>query len=91
MKVSDRLQQIMDLFHNNGTIVEEQDDLFAENSWVQVMMGQGLLPKQYHPIVDMMSDRDLHMFMRQQETNLERSVSGLPQHLQYIQHFLRQG
>ncbi|WP_100658592.1 tryptophan halogenase family protein [Alteromonas flava] len=90
MKVSDRLQQIMDLFHNNGTIIEEQDDLFAENSWVQVMMGQGLQPKQYHPIVDMMSDRDLHMFMRQQETVVQQKLSGLPLHMQFIQHFLNQ-
>ncbi len=89
MKVSDRLQQIMDLFHNNGTIVEEQDDLFAENSWVQVMMGQGLIPKQYHPIVDMMSDRDLHMFMRQQENVIQQKLSKLPMHAQFIQHFLK--
>lgn len=89
MKVSDRLQQIMDLFHNNGTIVEEQDDLFAENSWVQVMMGQGLIPKQYHPIVDMMSDRDLNMFMRQQENVIQQKLSKLPMHTQFIQHFLK--
>lgn len=90
MKVSDRLQQIMNMFHSNGTIVEEQDDLFAENSWVQVMMGQGMIPKQYHPIVDMMSDRDLNMFMRQQETVVQQQLSKLPPHTQFIQHFLRQ-
>ena len=90
MKVSDRLQQILNLFHNNGTIVEEQDDLFAENSWVQVMMGQGLTPKQYHPIVDMMSDRDLNQFMRQQENVVQQTVSRLPMHTQFIQHFLSQ-
>jgi tryptophan halogenase len=89
MKVSDRLQQILDLFHNNGTIIEEQDDLFAENSWVQVMMGQGLIPKQYHPIVDMMSDRDLNTFMRQQEHVIQQQLSKLPMHTQFIQHFLR--
>ncbi|MDM7860393.1 tryptophan 7-halogenase [Alteromonas sp. ASW11-36] len=90
MKVSDRLQQILNLFQNNGTIVEEQDDLFAENSWVQVMMGQGLIPKQYHPIVDMMGDRDLNMFMRQQENVVQQTVSRLPSHTQFIQHFLNQ-
>jgi len=89
MKVSDRLQQIMALYQNNGTIIEETDDLFAENSWVQVMMGQGLTPKQYHPIVDMMSDRDLNMFMRQQESAVQRQLSKLPAHTQFIQHFLR--
>lgn len=89
MKVSDRLQQIMDLFHNNGTIIEEQDDLFAENSWVQVMMGQGLMPRQYHPIVDMMSDRDLNMFMRQQENVVQQHLSKLPMHTQFIEHFLK--
>ncbi|MFC3096031.1 tryptophan 7-halogenase [Alteromonas sediminis] len=89
MKVSDRLQQIMDLFANNGTIVEEQDDLFAENSWVQVMMGQGLTPKQYHPIVDMMSDRDLNTFMRQQESQIQQQLANLPMHTQFIQYLLQ--
>lgn len=88
IKVSDRLQQIIELFKNNGTIIEEQDDLFAENSWVQVMMGQGLTPKQYHPIVDMMNDRDLLNFMRQQEQNAISVVSQLPMHTQFIQRFL---
>lgn len=90
MKVSDRLQQMLDLFRNNGTIIEEQDDLFAENSWVQVMMGQGLIPKQYHPIVDMMSDRDLNNFMRQQETNIQKQLTSLPMHTQFIQYFMSQ-
>ena len=88
IKVSDRLQQILNLFNNNGTIIEEQDDLFAENSWVQVMLGQGLTPKQYHPIVDMMSDRDLNMFMRQQEANIQKQLTSLPPHTQFIQHFM---
>jgi tryptophan halogenase len=90
MKVSDRLQQILNMFDNNGTIIEEQDDLFAESSWVQVMMGQGLLPKQYHPIVDMMSDRDLNNFIKQQENNVQNNIMKLPQHTQFIQHFLSQ-
>ena len=90
MKVSDRLQQILNMFDNNGTIIEEQDDLFAESSWVQVMMGQGLLPKQYHPIVDMMSDRDLNNFIKQQESNVQNNIMKLPQHTQFIQHFLSQ-
>lgn len=90
MKVSDRLQQILDLFARNGTVVEEQDDLFAENSWVQVMMGQGITPEQYHPIVDMMSDRDLNAFMRQQESNVHSTVSNLPKHTQFIQAIMQQ-
>ena len=90
MKVSDRLQQILNMFHSNGTIIEEQDDLFAESSWVQVMMGQGLLPKQYHPIVDMMSDRDLNNFIKQQESNVQKHITKLPQHAIFIQRFLSQ-
>ena len=38
-------------------------ELFGENSWVQVMLGQGLVPEQYHPIVDMMSEEELKGFL----------------------------
>ena len=88
MKVSDRLQQFLELFARNGTVVEEQDDLFAESSWVQVMMGQGLVPEQYHPIVDMMSDRELNNFMKQQHSNVQNMLRNVPKHHQFIQHFL---
>ncbi len=34
-------------------------ELFAENSWVQVMMGQGIMPRSHHPIAAKLRDDEL--------------------------------
>ena len=59
MAIPDSLQHRIDLFKESGRIFQKANDVFAENSWSQVMLGQGLLPEQYHPIVNMMSDDEL--------------------------------
>jgi tryptophan halogenase len=89
MEISDRLQQYMDLFEANGSLVEEQDDLFKESSWVQVMMGQGITPKSYHPIVDMMSDGELNKFMKAQQQKVGQVMTKLPGHKQFIDLYMQ--
>ena len=56
MPIPDGLRHRLDLFKQTGRVFQEAGDVFAENNWVQVMLGQGLVPEQYHPIVDSMSD-----------------------------------
>lgn len=90
MPVSERLESRLELFKKTGTVIEEADDLFAENSWVQVMMGQGILPESYHPIVDMMSKQELTGFMQNQRNKVQHMLSQLPSHQQFIQLYMKQ-
>lgn len=52
MPIPDTLQQKLDLFRANGRIFRINNELFTEPSWFEVMFGQGLRPKGYHPLVD---------------------------------------
>ena len=52
MPIPDTLQQKLDLFKANGRIFRINNELFTEPSWFEVMFGQGLRPKGYHPLVD---------------------------------------
>ena len=61
-----------------------QDDVFAENSWVQVMMGQGIVPERYHNVVDSMSSEQLTQFLNGIQQNVERTVSALPNHGAFV-------
>jgi tryptophan halogenase len=38
-------QQKIELFRETGRVFRKNEELFAENSWVQVMMGQGIEPQ----------------------------------------------
>jgi len=84
MDVPASLQHRIDLFRESGRVFRAPNELFAENSWIQVMLGQGLTPSQHHPIADLMADRELNGFLEQIRTGVEQTVSQLPTHAQYV-------
>ena len=91
MTVPDSLSHRLALFRESGRVFKPQDDVFAENSWVQVMMGQGIIPQQYHPIVDMMSDDELGALLGSHRDSVRQLVSKLPPHDEFVTHYCQQG
>ncbi len=89
MSIPDSLQHRIDLFKETGRVFKVPTELFGENSWIQVMLGQGLHPEQYHPIVNMMSDSELDYFMENIKRKIEAVVSQLPEHQQFIDHYCK--
>ena len=84
MPVPDSLQQKIDLFRETARVFRRNEELFAENSWVQVMMGQGIAPHSHHPIAETLSDDELTRLLRLLRDQVERTVSGLPDHAAYV-------
>lgn len=84
MDVPDSLKHKMQLFQECGRLYHDPDDLFRETSWVQVMMGQGLLPRDYSPIADAISDEDLSGFLGSVEKIIHSAVDTLPDHAEFI-------
>jgi tryptophan halogenase len=84
MAIPDSLQHRLDLFKQTGRVFQQAGDVFAENNWTQVMLGQGLIPDQYHPIVDMMSDSELENFLSNLKQRTDSVVSQLPKHEEFI-------
>ena len=84
MPVPDSLQQKIDLFRETARVFRRNEELFAENSWVQVMMGQGIAPQSHHPIAEKLSDDELTRLLRLLRDQVERTVSGLPDHAAYV-------
>jgi tryptophan halogenase len=87
MHIPETLKHRMELFRETGTVYKLQDDVFAENSWVQVMMGQGLIPEAYHPIVDQMSGPELSQFLAKNMEKVEQGMSQLPDHTAFIRRY----
>lgn len=83
MDVPDSLARRLTIFRESGQIHRKNNELF-DDSWQQVMIGQGLLPEAYHPIADMMSEQELQNFLTHIKTNIDRTVAGLPTHRQYL-------
>ena len=64
----------------------EGSELF-DDSWQQVMIGQGLMPQSYHPIVDTMSRQELETLLNSIKQGIEKTVAKLPPHQDYITRF----
>jgi tryptophan halogenase len=87
MDIPDSLRHRLDLFRDTGRVFETELDIFRENSWVQVMLGQGIEPGSYHPIVDMMTERELRQFMQFQRQKVDHVLNQLPTHQEFVDRY----
>jgi tryptophan halogenase len=55
------------------------------------MLGQGMVPEQYHPVVDNLSDDELKSFLSSIDADVQRKVAQLPEHQRFIDHYCRAG
>ena len=89
MDIPDTLKHRIELFRQAGRVFKIPTELFGENSWIQVMLGQGLVPEQYHPIVNMMSDEELGRFLAGIHDAVDKITSQLPDHQRFIDHYCK--
>jgi tryptophan halogenase len=84
MGVPDTLAQKIELFRETGRVFRKNDELFAENSWVQVMMGQGITPRDWHPIAEKLRDDELARLLATLREQVVQAVGALPDHAAYV-------
>jgi tryptophan halogenase len=89
MSVPASLQHRIDLFRETGRVFRGPNELFAENSWIQVMLGQGILPQQHHQVADLMGDAELSGFLGDIKANVDRTVAQLPTHQAYLEQYCK--
>ncbi len=87
MEIPETLRHRLALFTESGNIYKYGNELFGESSWLQVLIGQGLLPQSYHPAVDVMSDLELRRFMQTIRQTVIDQVAQLPEHDKFIAHY----
>ncbi len=87
MAVPELLAHRIQLFRDTARVCLNTDELFAENSWIQVMMGQGIKPSGHHPVTRLMDSRDLGEFLGEIRKEAARSFIKLPKHQDYIKRF----
>jgi len=87
MDIPASLKHRIDMFRESGRVFRIPNELFAENSWIQVMLGQGITPEQHHHVADLMDDRELGGFLEEIRTRVERTVAQLPPHADYVANY----
>ncbi len=89
--VPDSLAHRIRLFEETARVFHTQGELFHENSWIQVMLGQGIMPEQNHPVTEVMSDEELTRFMQDIRDRVTRTVAKLPNHQAYVEQYCKAG
>jgi len=91
MSIPATLEEKLALFRENGRIFREGEELFAEESWLHVLFGQGILPHRYDPIVDQQQPDDITRFLKDIERVIDRCVQVMPTHADFIAEHCRAG
>lgn len=84
MTIPDSLARRIHLFRETGRIFREQNELFHEVGWLQVMMGQNIEPKRYDHMADALEEKALDAFLSDLKTIMAGAVSRLPSHSQFL-------
>lgn len=84
MEIPDYLQNKIDLFKANGRIFREDEELFNQTSWLSVMVGQGLMPQGYHPLVNILSEEEILRRMESVRKTILQSVDYMPTQKEFI-------
>mgnify|MGYP001819776839 FL=1 len=89
LDIPDTLADRMRLFRETARVYRVREDLFKENSWVQVMLGQGIMPEQFHQVTNVMSDEELTRFLESIKSRIDDTVAKLPPHQAYIAQYCK--
>ena len=80
MPLPDTLARKIALFREKGRIFRYEDELFATPSWVAVLLGQGVMPEGYDPVIDALDEERVLAALRQIRQATATAVAGLPPH-----------
>ena len=61
MDIPDSLANRLEIFRTRGEAMVVHHELFKEQSWFAVLAGQGLMPVDYHPVADLLSEDELKL------------------------------
>ena len=87
MSIPTQLKDNIALFRDSGRFFRDAEEMFATVSWVQVMIGQGIDPRGYHPLVDQMPEQDLRRFMDGVSKVVASCVDSMPMHQVFIDRY----
>ena len=84
MSIPDTLRHKMELWRSNARVFRENAELFSEISWVEVFLGQNLVPRSYHPLVDALEEERIANFLDNVRSTIKRCVEVMPTHAAYV-------
>ncbi len=89
MEIPESLAHRLKLFRETAAFPIKEKELFKIDSWTQVMLGQRIMPQQYHPIVDLMGEQELGNFFGKIKEGVNQAVVKMPTHQEFIDSYCK--
>ena len=84
MELPATLAEKIELFRDAGLFVREEDELFLDDSWGQVMIGHGIVPDGWSPLADNVPGEDIGPFLDSLAQSYRVRAESLPTHRQFV-------
>jgi tryptophan 7-halogenase len=84
MDVPDTLKHKIALWKRHGRIFRENTELFSEISWIEVFIGQRMMPSGYDPVVDSLPEAKIDEFLNNVRNTIARCAQVMPTHEEFI-------
>ena len=91
MELPDTLAEKIALFRDAGLVVREDEELFLDESWGQVMIGQGILPERWSPLADNVPAEDIGPFLASVAKSYRINAENLPSHREFVARMVGNG
>jgi tryptophan halogenase len=92
MEIPESLARKIALFRANGRIFRHEDELFSEASWLAVMLGQGVSPVRFDPLVDTLPAEPVRQTLDRMAALMRSTAETMPTHEDWIaRHCAAQG
>jgi tryptophan halogenase len=89
MPIPETLSTKIALFRDSGRFYRDGEEMFALTSWVQVMIGQRIVPGGYHPLVDAVNDGELVRLAESVRGVIASCVAAMPAHEAFIERYCK--
>lgn len=84
MSIPDSLAHRIELFRARGKVARHDGQLFADASWVAVMLGQGVQPRHWDPLAGIVPMGELRQKAEMLRAKLYEAIARMPTHQQFI-------
>ncbi|WP_417231943.1 tryptophan halogenase family protein [Brevundimonas sp.] len=91
MDIPETLSRKIELFRSSGRVFRYDDELFSEASWTAVMLGQGVMPGTWDPLVDAINPHALARKLAGLRNIIACTAEAMPTHEAFIARYCAAG
>jgi tryptophan halogenase len=79
----------IEAWRERAHVWSEAGELFTRDSWMHVMLGQGLVPRQHHPLPRALPDADLRRLLEGVRRPIDQAVARMPPQQSFIDRYCK--